>query len=149
MKYIRDYKGENVKDLLEYFFFPYTKTTYKDEDCKILDVIGSKRRSFLAVIELVNTYYPGTSEKEILKTLRQINRSRKDKKIFGHYCNDVGGIVFTSMAADIHEEKVKINHIACGYNYYGFNGWKKSEVNNMCRDGHYSVNQVRKLLVGL
>ena len=145
MLYIKDYNGESVRDLLEYFLFPFSKTTYSDKNYTVIDRTGCTRRSLKALVELVNTYYPNTSEKEVLKIMRQINRDGgiKNKLIFGHYCNDVGGAVF-SATDDVDLSPKRI--LTSNFNFYNWKGYTNKQVVDMKRDDHKSINDIRKII---
>ena len=148
MLYIKDYNGKNVRDLLEYFFFPMTKTTFKNDLFTKVDHYSGTRRSLEAIVDLVNTYYPDTSEKEVLKIMREINRSGGviGRFIYGHYCNNVGGAVFSTYTPDDGENIQKHRYLISGYNYYNFLGWRRKEVNAMKKDDHKSIDDIRKIL---
>lgn len=93
--------SENIKtveDVLDNLF-KYSKststystvTTYSDKECKIVQCVEDCNRSFEDIVELVNTYLPNISEKEIIiKTidycfLKLIDTGKSVIKRYEHY----------------------------------------------------------------
>lgn len=89
-----------MADLLECLFavnpekdnFSYANPTYFDKKCTRVECRG-KRRSFEDLFTLANTYFPGTTELELMQTI-------KDSKLTFIYCNDIHKIVFLRYSAD-------------------------------------------------
>ncbi len=106
-------KPESIKDLLDKLN-SYDKVqiicgveTFEDEECTIQQCPAGKMRSFDDIFDIVNTYFPGTSEKEIVHELIISKKVRKDgmtlvphlstcstmKRIrFMYYTTDTGSI---------------------------------------------------------
>lgn len=64
----------------------FANPTYLDIECTVVECTGS-RRSFEDLLVLANTYFPGTTEEDLMKAIIEVN--------LGYlYCPDIKKIVF-------------------------------------------------------
>lgn len=130
----------NLKELMSHFLFPYSKTTFYDKDCTDRQCYSGRRRSFTDLYEIATTYFPETTEKELIELLPTLEAN--GKVIFGHYCRDVGGAVFSARSPYELDKRYKMPALS-GANYY--TGQEVSPVHDHLPQ-HKSIYQLRKLL---
>ncbi|MFA9239461.1 MAG: hypothetical protein ACEQSQ_06170 [Candidatus Paceibacteria bacterium] len=102
------------------------KKTYRDPECTILEC-HSARRSFGDLVLICKTYFPETTEKEVAKTLFELNN---EIGVRASYCHTINKLVFLKSVYD------KGQGLDCNLKYSYFN--KKG-----C--GNYSYNNIKKL----
>ena len=122
------------------------KTTFTTPDCTEVQCYGYKRRSYENLLELALTYYPETTEKELLKTLDSLEESSitHSQKVCANYCEDVGGVVFSRINPDKTWYN-KRNRLLTSKNYYDYK-YSKKEILNKSRDGRKTMKDLRKIL---
>lgn len=95
--YIKDPKRTNVKEFIDDYFNRSRPFTFSDEKCSMIQCGPGKRRSFTDLLALVNTYFPGTTKKELACIL--IDKI-KALEIVGTYCTTIRRVVFTNGTAN-------------------------------------------------
>lgn len=95
--YIKPLAGFPVKSLMDLidslyrtednpYFKTYARTTYKDKDCTKVECAAG-RRSFEDLLCLAQTYYPETTEVDLMNVLAKIG-------IKFYFCNAIRKLVF-------------------------------------------------------
>ena len=97
--YIKGPKPRTIKSLIKrlysykkgYFNIVKSTSTFFDRECIRLECDDAKNRSFDAIFEIVNTYFPNTSEKEVVKELLStvIVYNKKSYKCNILYCPNI------------------------------------------------------------
>lgn len=83
MIYLKIEKPETISELLIALFqhseghYYVGTTTYSDEKCEVIQCENGKWRSFDDVYEIINTYFPGTDEKEIMHQILTTDFKRR------------------------------------------------------------------------
>lgn len=137
-----DKKYNNLKDLLEDFCKPYTKTTFLDKRCKSLQCNGGRSRSIEDLLELANTYLKDISEKELLSTLQTLNISNFD---ILYYCPEVNKVVFHSYdeLPSYHDTHLYKDFLSYFKYYHGFNSDRCIKEDD---DGYEELEHIKNLL---
>lgn len=70
--------------------------TYKDKECIELECGKDKFRSFDALLEIINTYYPDTTPKQLMHELLVLDIRKYDKRYYPYliFCEDIDNITF-------------------------------------------------------
>lgn len=92
--YIKDgNKQTSLKELIAYLYTNdsgdrqnHARETYSDEACTIREC-HSARRSLEDLLGIANTYFPGTDEKSLMSTLKELNMRF-------WFCGDIDKFVF-------------------------------------------------------
>lgn len=75
-------KFKNHKELIKFLFKDYVligfPKTYSDKECKVLQCMNDKMRSFDDIYHIAKTYFPTISHKTVFKTLLLCRRKIED-----------------------------------------------------------------------
>lgn len=91
-------KYKTLYGLLRRFYYKGSKTTYKNRICSRHECGSHHRRSFEALLDLSTTYFPKTTPKELITTLKRIsenNTRRRLNKLVVHNCPQIKASVIT------------------------------------------------------
>lgn len=94
MIYFKDgSQAETLVDLINAGFSRnrYFTETYSDLECTEVQTYAGKRRSFSDLLEIARTYFPDTTEKELMQAL-------VEARLFGCWCHNINKVTF--MKAD-------------------------------------------------
>ena len=118
------YKATNLDDLLLLLFSNnvYAVKTYHDEFFKHIQCRAGSRRSFEDLLSIAKTYYPETTEEELMQSLINI-------RINFYYCHDISKIVFLGSHGTILTKFVNFN-----------------DYNGKVREDSYTQEQLNKIL---
>lgn len=121
-------KGNEAKDLKELMIFlfedgGYSVETYHNENFTNIQCYSGSRRSFEDLLAISNTYYPNTTEEQLMKVLIDI-------EIKFYHCGDIKKVVF---------------------HYYGnyliaLNCFENMVLHGSIRDDTYSPSDLTKIL---
>ena len=88
--------------------------TYNDEACLDLQCANNKRRSFDDIYHACNTYFPGTSAKDVFKAILSLNIKKGDLQLYPYftYCSGIRRIVILYYKdAGVHAPEVKYDSL--------------------------------------
>ncbi len=96
--YVKFDKPDNIRDFLKLFFTVRREndmsgvTTYSDPECTVIQCRAGKWRSFEAVVEIVQTYFPEAHYIEIFQTLldlKILNQHNETCYLYMMSCGDI------------------------------------------------------------
>jgi hypothetical protein len=85
----RGKESQNLDDLLSLLFNSngYSRETYYDEEFTSIQCYAGSRRSFEDLLCIANTYYPETTEEQLMQAIVNVDLAY-------YYCSDINKIVF-------------------------------------------------------
>ena len=128
--YIKHDKGSpftSVKDVIYALFRngdgqrrSYAMVTYSDEACERAECFGG-RRSFEDLLCLAKTYFPETTETELMDVMKEL-------ELTFYFCSDIHKIVFFYMGDFDLTNKSGLEHLTGGYRSYAAGTYKAEEL---------------------
>lgn len=132
--YIRNgNKAENIKELLQIWRDgSYFLSTYIDENCETPEYNCGQRRSFEDILKVCRTYFPNTTELELMSCLKELKTSF-------YYCSNIKKIVFHYILGRNNYSNLKfyLEHDVCIKNKWENNSYtaeKLQELNLLCQE---------------
>lgn len=146
-QFLKDPKeGLTLQQFVKKYFKDDLPATYRTPDCALKDRICApgSNRSFSGLVELVQTYYPEATERDVAVALKEGAR----KGLVGFlYCYDIHNLVFfcpyeNKICRDwdaIINSKVDEDDYYSGYDdddveEIGYDGWNLIKVNNLTKE---------------
>ena len=134
-------KFRTLYTLMKHYLNYYNPTTYSDPECTVQQCYSFRRRSFEALLELARTYFPETTDEELIKTISRVSDffiKKGKKRVWIHYCQTVGAVVVWRGYHDYNHYPLISN-----YNYgpnYKLMQWR------VRKPGRKSLHQLKELL---
>jgi hypothetical protein len=127
----------NIEELIKngfygtsYFLSHQFEQTYFDSEYKELECKAA-RRSFTALVEICQTYFPETTEEDVAKVLVKLISGKEDSYLACGFCSTINKVVFCKQYSEFLKP--------------GISSW--GNINATTREGEdgISFNQILKL----
>ena len=127
----------NIVELLEHGFLGHIekesyqfKETYHDEELEETEC-NPARRSFSALVEICQTYFPETTEKDVAKVVIDFIRGGTSSFLCCGFCSTINKVVFCRQHSD--------------YNLPNISSWGNSNPKSKIGDDGISFNYILEL----